>query len=151
MPYLEAVILETLRLSSILPYGIIHELLDDTTFGEFRLAKGTLLFANMYHVHYNKDIWGDPENFRPERFLQGNEEEKRKLKGCIVAFQPGKRVCPGEALAKDVLFLMTAQIFHKYTISPVEGKMKSEYIEPHASLLLHPRPVGLIIKSGRLA
>lgn len=32
-----------------------------------------MVSANLMMLHMDKDIWGDPENFRPERFLRNGE------------------------------------------------------------------------------
>ncbi|CAL8123381.1 unnamed protein product [Orchesella dallaii] len=77
MPYTEAVIQEILRITSLAPLGLMHELLHDIEFHGYLLPKGLLLIPNMYHVHNDKKIWGDPGNFRPERFL--NEDESRVI------------------------------------------------------------------------
>ncbi len=56
MPYIEAVILETLRISSFVPHGVMHRLLDDLEIESYKLSKGIILISNLYHCHHNKDV-----------------------------------------------------------------------------------------------
>ena len=63
-----------------------------------------------------KKIWGDPENFRPERFLDehGNIIKREEL----IPFSIGRRICLGESLAKMELFLYLATLFQKFEFLP---------------------------------
>ena len=35
----------------------------------FVVLQGTRVLVNIYSAHMDEEGWGDPENFRPERFL----------------------------------------------------------------------------------
>lgn len=146
MPYLEAVILETLRMSSLAPFGLIHRLLENIEFEGHTFYKDMILIANIYHVHNDKEFWEDPEVFRPERFQEGGEEQRKRLKEHVVAFQLGRRMCPGEFLAKDVIFLCVAKLFQKYNFYPDDNVKVNEYLKPIAGFLLKPQTLGVVIK-----
>ena len=49
-----------------------HEAADDTMLQGFSIPKGTTLFSNIWAVHHDPELWTDPDEFRPQRFL--NEE-----------------------------------------------------------------------------
>lgn len=144
MPYTEAVILETLRKSSLMPLGIIHEFLEDVQLQEYTLPKGMLLIANMYYAHHDKSIWDNPEKFRPERFLDGSESEVLN-KESVVAFQPGRRACLGEPLAKDVLFIFVTKIFQTFHIYPDPSNPKPNF-DPDVGLGLVAKPFKIVMK-----
>ncbi|ODM96155.1 Farnesoate epoxidase [Orchesella cincta] len=106
LPYTEAVILETLRHSSIVSGGVQHSEVNGYT-----IPKGAWIFTNIYFVHHNSKIWGDPENFRPDRFLSN---DGKKLVKALIPFQSGRRQCLGESLARDTLFFI-----YKYHLSKI--------------------------------
>ncbi len=143
MPYTEAVILETSRMCSMLPMGILHELLDDLEVEGYKFPKGLILLPNMYHCHFNKEVWTDPEVFRPERFF-GKEGEQ--LKEHVIPFQVGKRQCAGEPLAKDMLFIYVTKIFQLFVVSPDKNVKLEEYYKPDIGFLQLPQSLGLHIK-----
>lgn len=106
---------------------MVHELLGDINFRGFTMRKGTLLIQNMYCIHFNKETWGDPENFRPDRFLNNPS-----LKEYVFAFQPGRRMCPGDLMAKEVLGLFMLKLFSRFSFfasSTVESS--KEYLQPN--------------------
>lgn len=141
--------METLRKSTFLPYGIIHMLLEDLKYENYLLPKGMILVANIYHASYNTETWGDPENFRPERFLEGSDEQRKVLRDSLATFQEGKRRCPGEFMAKDTMFLFTAKLVQRYSFHPEEGRTRKEYAEPVKSFVFPPQRIGMVIKQRR--
>lgn len=92
MPYLLAVFHETLRRHSpvsIIPLRYVHE---NTELGGYHVPSGTELAINIYGCNMEREIWEDPEEWNPERFL--SEKEPIDLQRTM-AFGGGKRVCAG--------------------------------------------------------
>jgi cytochrome P450 len=70
MPLMEACIHETLRMATIGVLSIMHSTSEEIPdFHGYTLPKDTIVYGNFWQVNHDKEIWGDPENFRPERFL----------------------------------------------------------------------------------
>ncbi|KAJ9567375.1 hypothetical protein OSB04_003341 [Centaurea solstitialis] len=92
MPYLSAVFHETLRRHSpvsIIPLRYVHE---NTVLGGYHVPAGTELAINIYGCNMEKEIWENPEEWNPERFLAENEPIDLQR---TMAFGGGKRVCAG--------------------------------------------------------
>ncbi len=73
------------------------------------------------YKHHDREFWGDPEKFRPERFLDeygdlvpADDPKRRHL----MPFREGIRNCPGEQFARSRLFLWLANTCKKFTIVP---------------------------------
>lgn len=81
---------EVLRISSLAPIGVFHNTMEDVTYKNYLIPKDTLVWGNLYGVHHDKKIWGDPENFRPERFLLKNSDgqgyQKNTHAGPVIPF-----------------------------------------------------------------
>jgi len=137
MPYLEAVLQESLRLSSAVPGSAVHSVTEDTEFMGYNLPKGTIVMPNLYQVHHNVDYWKDPEVFRPERFI--NPDGTFRKDENVIAFSTGKRVCIAENLAMTEYFLFISNILQVFDIHadpnhplPGFGARKSAFIiSPH--------------------
>jgi cytochrome P450 len=69
LTYLEATIMETLRFADIVPLNVPHGLASDVTFRGYVIPKDAMVFPCLSSVLKDPDVWGDPENFRPERFI----------------------------------------------------------------------------------
>lgn len=137
MPYANAILEETLRKSSIVPLGEPHKTIQEVTHKGITYPKGTHVGFNIYHIHHSKKIWGDPENFRPERFLSADEKTFKKSEN-VVAFSIGKRQCLGETLARDSLFLFMTNLFQKFKVSCDPDKPKPT-LEPMSAFAMSPR------------
>lgn len=148
MPYTEAVISELLRISSVAPLGIPHEIKSELVFRGYHLPKGAYLFVNLYAVHHNTEIWGDPETFRPERFL--NENQTKFLPNeALIAFAEGKRKCIGENFAKDTLFLFATSICQQFDILPDPDNKGKVDLKPGTGFVLTPKPFKILISSRK--
>lgn len=149
MPYTEAVIMEVLRSSSIASIGVFHTAMTDVEFQGYAIPKDAMIMANFYSVHKNPKIWGDPEEFRPDRFLSPDGKTVNRHHKGFMPFSTGKRVCLGEVLAHDVLFLFITGIFQRFTVELNPAEPKPDF-EPEVALLLTPKPFKVIMKD-RLA
>ena len=69
MPYLEATVMETLRFANLVPFSAPHSNNRDVSFRGYVIPKGAFILPNMETVLHDPAEWGDPENFRPERFI----------------------------------------------------------------------------------
>ena len=69
MPYTRATLFEVSRFAAIVPLGIPHATSRDCQLAGVDLPKGTCILTNLWALHHDKGFWGDPWEFRPERFL----------------------------------------------------------------------------------
>ncbi|KAJ3685548.1 hypothetical protein LUZ61_014712 [Rhynchospora tenuis] len=100
LPFLQAIISETLRLYPVVPLDVPHESATECFIGGYKIPRGTMLQINIYAIHRDPSIWKDPTEFRPERFE--NEKDERLW---LLPFGMGRRKCPGEGLAIRMIAL----------------------------------------------
>ena len=72
LPYLNATLSEVMRISNVGPTTIPHRATVDTTFMGYEIKTNYMLLPNLMSVHLDEKHWGDPEVFRPERFIDEN-------------------------------------------------------------------------------
>lgn len=64
--------MEVVRVSNVGPSTVPHRAMCDATLLGFDVPKNSSMLANLMSVHMDKNHFGDPENFRPERFINAN-------------------------------------------------------------------------------
>ena len=84
--------------------------------GGIEFPKGTLVAPSIYLTHRNPRVWGDPDVFRPERFL-----ERRVGPYEFLPFGGGARRCIGMAFAMMEIKVALATILRDWALSPVPG------------------------------
>ncbi|KAB7494920.1 Methyl farnesoate epoxidase, partial [Armadillidium nasatum] len=85
--YTDATLMEVLRMRGPLPIMIPHRVTKDATVCGFNLPSDTLLLINVFSVQMDKKYWGDPEHFRPERFI--TPENKIRKEERLIPFGKG--------------------------------------------------------------
>ncbi|XP_045181722.2 cytochrome P450 1A1-like [Mercenaria mercenaria] len=103
--YTNAVILEVMRIVTQIPFSLPHFSMTDAKIEGLDVDKGTVVLFNLYSIHHEKEFWGDPECFRPERFILGDNTLNSDKCNHVLAFGLGRRRCVGEFLAKMNVFL----------------------------------------------
>ncbi|XP_077983162.1 steroid 17-alpha-hydroxylase/17,20 lyase-like [Glandiceps talaboti] len=145
LAYCEAVINEVMRIRTVAPIGVPHKTLCDTSVGGYNIPKDTQVWINHWNLHMDERQWDNPEEFRPERFLDEDGKPLPKPNS-FLPFSAGRRVCVGEVLAKNELVLIFASLFQQYTFMPAPGKGKPSLKPTFESLVTRCIPYEVIAR-----
>ncbi|XP_043224636.1 methyl farnesoate epoxidase-like [Amphibalanus amphitrite] len=122
LPYTEATLMEVSRRSSVLPQAV-HSTTCDTTLAGYNIPKDTMVHMHMQEVHMDPEYWGDPEAFRPERFLTADGAVRHDER--LIPFGTGRRSCLGETLARMEIFMLFACLMQRFRFAAVPGQKLS--------------------------
>lgn len=113
LPYLQAIIKETLRLHPPTVFLLPRKADADVELYGYVVPKNAQVLVNLWAIGRDPKVWKNPEVFSPERFLESNIDYKgRDFE--LLPFGAGRRICPGLTLAYRMLNLMMANFLHSY-------------------------------------
>ncbi|PWZ09552.1 Trans-cinnamate 4-monooxygenase [Zea mays] len=138
LPYLQAVIKETLRLRMAIPLLVPHMNLHDAKLGGYDIPAESKILVNAWYLANNPDSWRRPEEFRPERFLE--EEKHVEANGNDFRYLPfgvGRRSCPGIILALPILGITIGRLVQNFELLPPPGQDKVDTTEKGGQFSLH--------------
>ncbi|XP_060173379.1 cytochrome P450 81Q32-like [Lycium barbarum] len=120
LPYLHGIINETLRMCPAAPILVPHESSDECVVGGFRVPRGTMLLVNLWAIQNDAKLWEDPNEFKPERFIdfKGQRDGFR-----LIPFGYGRRGCPGENLAMHVAGLALGSLIQCFELERVSEEL----------------------------
>ncbi|KAJ9180932.1 hypothetical protein P3X46_009117 [Hevea brasiliensis] len=125
LPYLQCVAKEGLRLHPPTPLMLPHRANSNVKIGGYDIPKGSNVLVNVWAVARDPAVWKNPEEFRPERFL----EEDVDMKGHdfrLLPFGAGRRVCPGTQLGINLVTSMLGHLLHHFRWTPPDGVKPGE-------------------------
>lgn len=114
LPYLKAVIKETLRLHPPLPFLVPHMAMSSCKMLGYYIPKETQVLVNVWAIGRDPKTWKDPMEFKPERFLDPNTVDYRGRHFEFIPFGSGRRMCPAVPLASRVLPLALGSLLHAF-------------------------------------
>ena len=83
----------------------------------YNIPKGTRLLVNLWKMHRDPDIWSDPNEFQPERFLTSQKDIDVKGNHFeLLPFGSGRRSCPGVSFALQALRLTLATLLQQFML-----------------------------------
>ena len=115
LSYTLSVFKESLRLLPVAP-NLSKKAYQETYLGEYFLPEGTNVVIDAANLHKNPKYWRNPEEFRPERFL-----EDEVAPNSFIPFSLGSRSCIGQKFAEVEVVIALALILRKYKLHHVEG------------------------------
>ncbi|XP_043691728.1 cytochrome P450 89A2-like [Telopea speciosissima] len=127
MKYLKAVVLEGLRLHPPGHFVLPHLIREDIVLDGHLIPKNALMNFMVAEMGRDPNVWKDPLDFKPERFMVGNEGEgevvditgSREIK--MMPFSAGRRICPGIGLGTLHLEYFVASLIWSYKWTDING------------------------------
>ncbi|THU46385.1 hypothetical protein C4D60_Mb09t04380 [Musa balbisiana] len=130
LPYLQAVVKETLRYRMAIPLLVPHMNLNHANLGGYDIPGESKILVNAWWLANNPAHWRKPEEFRPERFLE--EEAKVEASGNDFRYLPfgaGRRSCPGIILALPIIGITLGRLVQNFELLPPPGQAKIDTTE----------------------
>ncbi|KAK4186991.1 cytochrome P450 [Podospora australis] len=144
LPYLSAVVNETLRHNSTSGIGLPRQIPHDSPGihlnGHF-FPGGTVLSVPTYSVHHSKEIWGpDADEFKPERWFNITPRQK----AAFIPFSHGPRACVGRNVAEMEMKLIVATWARRYHVY-----LRQDVMETKEGFLRKPLGLEIGLKRRR--
>ncbi|KAM6585760.1 hypothetical protein CsatB_012762 [Cannabis sativa] len=123
MRYLGAIIKETFRRHPPSHFLLSHAAVKDTELGGYNIPADASVEFYTAWVTENPDMWKDPDEFRPERFMEGGDGEDVDWTGTksvrMVPFGAGRRICPAWTLGTLHVNLLLAKMVQAFKWLPL--------------------------------
>jgi len=135
--YMRAVVNETLRVRPVVPM-VARLLTEDLQVGAYNLPKGTRVFPSIYLTNRNPRVYQDPQEFRPERFLDESPDTF-----AWIPFGGGIRRCIGASFAQ-----LEMKLILRTVLSELEPSLPSRGWSWRRGELVRRRAITLVPAAG---
>ena len=113
LPYLQAVMKETLRLHPPAPFLLPHKAETEVEISSYVVPKTAQILVNVWAMGRDSSVWQNPTSFMPERFIESEIDMKgRDFE--LIPFGAGRRICPGLPLAQRMVHLTLASLLYSF-------------------------------------
>ncbi|GAA5811855.1 hypothetical protein MFLAVUS_005301 [Mucor flavus] len=158
LPYIQCIILETLRLRPPAPVAIPHSTTQDDAYRNWLIPKDTIVVMNLYAVHNDPIRFPQPTLFQPDRHFDYVLNQSKKFGQTVedrphLSFSTGRRVCVGIHLAERNLFMAVSMLlacfkFERLTDQLIDTETARDVRAPtwtpmHYRIRLVPRHEGV--------
>lgn len=115
LPYITAIVEEIFRWRPAGPEGVPHLNREEVVYNGYTIPKGSIIVPNVWTISREEAVFGaDPDNFVPDRWLENDGKTLKTLP--TAAFGYGRRTCPGRHLARNVIWVIVAQLLWSFDI-----------------------------------
>ncbi|KAF8554406.1 cytochrome P450 [Imleria badia] len=139
LPYIDAVLRETLRWRPAVPLGIPHATTSADVYDGYFIPQGATIIMNIWAMTHNDAKYAHPERFQPERFLLENGDLNDDTVG--YAFGAGRRICVGRHVADASVWSAIVTILAVFRVIPCKDERGDDVrVEPRwtAGITSHP-------------
>ncbi|KAJ8518591.1 hypothetical protein ONZ45_g4347 [Pleurotus djamor] len=130
LPYISAIVKETLRWRTITPISIPHLSTHDDTYKGYRIPAGTNIIPNAWAMLHDEQHYPAPHKFNPDRFMKDGHLNKAVKDPSTAAFGFGRRICPARFMAIHSVWIAVASIVATFNISKPIDDNGNEYDPP---------------------
>jgi len=151
LPYLKAVIKETLRLYPILPILFPRETMKEMEIEGYTIPNKTLVYVSVWAIHRDPELYENPEEFYPERFV-GSDIDYKGQDFELIPFGSGRRICPGLNMGIATVELFLANLLHLFDWEMPEGVKRADIdTDVHPGLIQHKKTPLILVPKTRNA
>ncbi|KAJ4469274.1 cytochrome P450 [Lentinula aciculospora] len=130
LPYVTALVKEVLRWHDPAPISLTHRVTEEDVYNGYRIPKGSFVVSNLWALLHDPDVYTDPMEFKPERFLRPDGTLDTDIRDPRdVIFGIGRRYCPGRYAAYDFAWIAIASLLTVFNIARSVDE-NDEPIEP---------------------
>ncbi|KAJ6449331.1 cytochrome P450 [Mycena sanguinolenta] len=148
MPYIRAMILETHRFRPVLPLIVPHSTVTTEEYNGFVIPQGTTIFVNVWGIFHDPNLYDDPENFIPDRYLLTPNGTKPGVDDSDMrpnlAFGVGRRACPGIHVAQNSTNINAMNLIWAFNFTPATDEsgnpIKPDTFDYEKGLSTAPQP-----------
>jgi cytochrome P450 len=110
LPYLRAMVKETLRWRPVGPVGVPHRTTEDDWYEGMFIPKDTVCITNVWHMNHDPELFGEnTEHFDPGRYLDASAPGMSDIKEQgHFSYGFGRRNCVGRYMADNSVFINIA-------------------------------------------
>ncbi|KAK7421223.1 hypothetical protein QQX98_002353 [Neonectria punicea] len=137
LPYVNALVKETLRWLPVVPIGTTHVTEEEITYSGYRIPKGAYILPSIWGILHDPETHPNPDTFYPERFLEPRNEPDPANH----VYGYGRRICPGRHLADDSIFLTISRLLATFDVTKAvdnEGREIDVKVEVTPGLITRP-------------
>lgn len=143
LPYMEAIVKETMRLHPVAPLMSPRLSREDVSMGRYDIPAGTRVLINVWAIGRDPAVWEAPMEFRPERFV-GSGVDVKGQDFELLPFGSGRRMCPGIGLGLRMVHMILANLLHAFAWRLPGGAAAAEELSMEETFSLTvPRRVPL--------
>ncbi|KAG7087610.1 hypothetical protein E1B28_013559 [Marasmius oreades] len=150
LPYVAAIVKETLRWQNVLPMGVLHSVDKEDVYKGYRIPANSVIVTNIWAMLHDENVYPEPFSFKPERFLTSEGQLDPDVQDPAQAvFGFGKRNCPGRHMAYSSVWSVISSVLTVFTISKAlnpDGTVNEPTYEYVSALVCHPAPFKCLIK-----
>ncbi|EKM54990.1 uncharacterized protein PHACADRAFT_119876 [Phanerochaete carnosa HHB-10118-sp] len=144
LPYIDAIVKESLRWNPVLPIDVAHCSIADDVYRGYYIPKGSLVLANSWcaAILHDEQAYPDPLRFNPDRFMKDGKLDP-SVREPDAAFGFGRRVCPGRYLAYEAIWIAVACMLAVFNLSKAKDEHGMEITpsgEYNVGFACYPKP-----------
>lgn len=144
LPYLNAVIDETMRMYPVAATGSVRETTAPTQVGQYKIPEGIVVWPMIYALQNSVQNWEEPEKFKPERWLDNREcayvagedgDSERRVRR-FAPFSDGLKNCLGQALGLMEVRTVLATLLGRFWFEMAPSMGKPETVKKNQQIAL---------------
>jgi hypothetical protein len=107
---------------------------EETVYNGYTIPAGSVIVPNVWTISREEAVFGpEPDAFNPDRWLELDEDGKKTLNKTLLsnaaAFGYGRRTCPGRHFARNVIWIVVAQLLWAFDIKAGVDEETGEVVD----------------------